>query len=149
MKMMGLLNFSLLLVFVLSIVSTAPPPERKCRSVWTDLNKEELKKIGICTKELGWKNGREKSQKSTCTMKCVLTKEGLIQDDGLIALAKYNSYIIDHFPPSLLERSNSTFYPCFQLGEGITVGSDPDCKEYEPLIKCVNRRFADLCKGLP
>ncbi|OXA38622.1 uncharacterized protein LOC110861693 [Folsomia candida] len=143
------LKFSVVLIFAISIVSTAPPPERKCRTVWTDLNKLELRQIGVCTKELGWKGGREKTQKSTCTMKCVLTKEGLIQEDGHLSITNYNSYLLDHFPPSLVERSNETFFPCFELFEGTNIGVDPDCKEYEPFTKCLTKRFADLCKGLP
>jgi len=137
------------LAVVISIVTAAPPPERKCRGVFTDLNKKELQQINVCTKELGFKSGREKSQKSTCTMKCVLTKEGLLKEDGQLSTDQFDFYLGLHFPPSLVARANETFYPCLELFEGKFIENDEFCKNYDPLVKCLTRNFLNLCRGLP
>ncbi|OXA57507.1 uncharacterized protein LOC110846363 [Folsomia candida] len=139
---------TLTILVVISIVTPAPP-ERKCRTVFTDLNKRELQQINVCTKELGYKSGREKSQKSTCTMKCVLTKESLIKPDGQLSAEQFDIYVMEHFPPSLIDRANETFNPCLALFDGKNIEQDEFCKSYDPLVKCLTRNFANLCRGLP
>jgi len=138
----------LLTACILAIVSAQGQSQdlKSCRAVFSEQNRKQLTWINRCVKELGYKSAREKTQKSTCVWKCVLDNFNMLNDDGNLDKDQYNKHLTEEWPSHMLDRANTTFQPCLKIGGETT--QDEFCKGYDPLVKCLTRNFANLCKGI-
>ena len=52
--------------------------EMTCGEVIKEMGKKQMAGVGICTKELNFKNAKEKKERANCIVKCVLKKEHVV-----------------------------------------------------------------------
>ncbi|ODN03203.1 hypothetical protein Ocin01_03483 [Orchesella cincta] len=147
---------TLAVVFVISIVLLeihhllvmGQVKEKGCRATVQDLTKLQLQLLSVCTKELKFKNGKEKSKKMNCILRCAMIKAELTAADGQITPESVDYLLNKYVPPSLIDRANKTFYPCMDIGlqkKFKTVEEDPFCLTYDPFVKCFMQNAATFC----
>ncbi|CAL8118907.1 unnamed protein product [Orchesella dallaii] len=122
--------------------------EKSCRSTFQELTKLQLQLISQCAKSMKFKNGKDKSKKMNCIMRCAMVKAELTGPDGQIT-AESVDYLLNKFmPPSLIPKANKTFYPCMQIGMDEpfkTPEEDEFCSTYDPFIKCFMQNAQGFC----
>ncbi|CAL8132363.1 unnamed protein product [Orchesella dallaii] len=144
---MSLKFYVVFAVCVLVVSSASVGPQKSCRATISDINKQQIDLVNRCVKELGFKSGRERAQKSGCVMVCVLKNLEMLNEEGIIDQSQVDKYLIEQWPEELQERANATMQPCLRLGPSPNFIQDEFCKGYEPLVKCVSRGFLNICKG--
>jgi len=136
--------------FAVLILGVALAQEQKsCRAVFSEQNRKQIQQINVCVKQLGYKTGREKTQKSACVQKCVLENLEMLNDEGYVDQKQYNTYLAAQWPEYWVERANATFQPCLKIKRDEAAGpNDEFCKAISPITKCLTRNFANLCRGI-
>lgn len=87
-------------------------PQKSCRAHFSDMNRKQLKWINDCVKQLGYKTAREKTQKSTCVMKCVLENLKMLNDDGRVDEASFENFLKENWPEYLQDKGRAALKPC-------------------------------------
>ncbi|ODN03206.1 hypothetical protein Ocin01_03484 [Orchesella cincta] len=146
MKSLPFLCLAVFLVISLQ-ESYQAPPEKNCRQIAAEFTKRQIQGITSCTKSLKFKNGKDKSKKMNCILRCVMIKENLLAADGQVTADIYNKFIEQEFPSSLQDRFNGTFWNCMQIAfRGFkTLEEDEYCGTYDPFIKCMMGNVPGLC----
>ncbi len=85
-------------------MATEGPVRRSCRSIVSDQNRKQINGINECNKQLGYKTGREKSQKSACVIKCMLERLNMLNNLGIVDQDQYNKYLVEQWPEHLIDR---------------------------------------------
>ncbi|ODN03202.1 hypothetical protein Ocin01_03482 [Orchesella cincta] len=126
--------------------------EKSCRATVQDITKLQLQLLAVCSKELKFKNGKEKSKKtnisSKCILRCAMIKAELTGKDGQITAESVDYLLHKFMPPSLIDKANKTFYPCMEIGlkeKFKTVEEDEFCLTYDPFIKCFMQNAQTFC----
>jgi len=124
--------------------------EKSCNSVVQELTKMQLGGITACTKRMKFKNGKDKSKKMNCILRCVLMDVGILENTGqVIEGDRVDGFLHKFFPDSLIERANRTFFPCLDIGVQTkfkTIEEDEFCTTYDPFIKCLLGNLPNLCR---
>jgi len=138
---------AVLALAVLIRQSEQAPPEKSCKMVAADFTKRQIRGISHCTKTMKFKNGKDKSKKMNCILRCVLIKEKLLNEEGLTNMEIYNKFVEDEFPPSIMDRFNATFFTCMPIAfAGFkTLEEDEYCTTIDPFIKCMMGQVPGLC----
>ncbi|CAL8118904.1 unnamed protein product [Orchesella dallaii] len=146
MKSLVLLCLAVFLAVYLQ-ESYQAPPEKNCRQVAAQFTKRQIQGISQCTKSMKFKNGKEKSKKMNCILRCVMIRENLLGGDGQVTQEIYNRFVEAEFPGALMERFNGTFWSCMQIAfSGFkTLEEDEFCLTYDPFIKCMMGNVPGLC----
>ncbi|ODN03205.1 hypothetical protein Ocin01_03481 [Orchesella cincta] len=114
--------------------------QRSCNSIVQEVTKMQLGGIATCTKKMKFKNGKEKSKKMNCILRCVMVNVGILDDEGQVASDRVEEFLHKFFPDYLIERANKTFNPCLEMGVTTkfkTLVEDEFCSTYDPFIKCL------------
>lgn len=93
----------------------AQPVEKSCRTVFSELNKKQVELIAECLKQLGYKTVKEKTQKSTCVLKCVMSNLKVLNGNGSVDEGTFNDFVEHQWPHHLQQRAKDAFGPCFTI----------------------------------
>ncbi|CAG7725606.1 unnamed protein product [Allacma fusca] len=119
--------------------------EKTCKQLVSDITKRQLGGISKCTKSMKFKNGKDKSQKMGCILKCVMVKEGFLDAEGRMPKEQFDKFIEKELSPSLKERGLTLFDSCRASHADNLDPSEEFCKSYDPLVKCMLGAMTQLC----
>ncbi|CAG7665322.1 unnamed protein product [Allacma fusca] len=132
-------------VLALSILDGLAKEEVSCKSIMGEMTKRQLQGISKCTKSMKFKNGKEKSQKMMCILKCVMANEGILSAEGKMDKETFAAFLEKEVPPSMKDRAKEVLGKCRDAHGDALDPSDEFCKSYDPLIKCFMGAVMQLC----
>ncbi|CAG7828902.1 unnamed protein product [Allacma fusca] len=139
----------IILSIVISVVAGAFTDSelKECKKFTRKVLKQILKELGVCNSE--WKNKtksqEEHSKKMGCVVRCILDKEQMLDEHGLVTSETIIRSVGDRAPDKFKKLALRLFHQCDdQLGKTLQP-NDELCAGYSKFGNCIQNSIADMC----
>ncbi|ODM94202.1 General odorant-binding protein 69a [Orchesella cincta] len=118
-----------------------------CRGVDLDITEDHIMHMNVCLKEAGAKEVKDVDpSKMPCFGKCVMARQGLIDDKGLPHKENLKKMIKDHLPKDVHDDLNKRIEFCLLPNNTEIIDpKDESCATYLPTLMCMHIAFLEEC----